>query len=148
MLRTRKITVIQVYNGTSGWKLRPFLNRHEVEPFTAEEMKAASFQADLDGPLVDYAAKGTKLELEGLEKVEDEDNYKLKLTLQNGQIQHIWISARTFLETKMDGLPRRLDGHEHSVEVFCRDYRAVNGLLMPHLLEPAHSYRTTRHSGS
>src|SRR5215469_9383579 len=24
-------TAIQVYDGTQGWKLRPFLNRHEVE---------------------------------------------------------------------------------------------------------------------
>jgi hypothetical protein len=49
-------TAIQTYDGTNGWKLRPYLNRHEVEPFTADEMKAAAFQSDLDGPLVDYAA--------------------------------------------------------------------------------------------
>src|ERR1700757_1186380 len=40
-------TAIQVYDGTNGWKLRPFLNRHEVEPYTAEEMKAAAMQSDL-----------------------------------------------------------------------------------------------------
>ncbi len=32
-------TAVQVYNGTQGWKLRPFLNRHEVENYTAEEIK-------------------------------------------------------------------------------------------------------------
>jgi hypothetical protein len=52
-------TAIQVFDGTHGWKLRPFLNRHEVEPFTSDEMKAIAAQSDLDGPLVDYAAKGT-----------------------------------------------------------------------------------------
>ena len=30
---------MQVYDGTQGWKLRPFLNRHEVETMTAEELK-------------------------------------------------------------------------------------------------------------
>src|SRR6202008_4498848 len=64
-------TAIQVYDGTNGWKLRPFLNRLEVEPYTAEEMKASSVQADLDGYLVDYTAKGTKIELVGMEKVEN-----------------------------------------------------------------------------
>jgi hypothetical protein len=39
-----------------------------VEPFS-NELKAF-VQSDLDGPLVDYAAKGTKVELEGNEKVE------------------------------------------------------------------------------
>src|SRR5882724_9607678 len=26
-------TAIQVFDGTNGWKLRPFLNRHVVEPY-------------------------------------------------------------------------------------------------------------------
>jgi outer membrane lipoprotein-sorting protein len=128
-------TAIQVYDGANGWKLRPFLNRHQVDPYTTEELKAAGLQADLDGFLVDYSAKGTKLELEGSEKVEGEDNYRLKLTMKNGQTQRVWVNARTFLEIKMEGFPRRLDGKNHAVEVFFRDYRAVNGLMVPHLLE-------------
>ena len=55
-------TAVQVYDGTQGWKLRPFLNRHEVENYTADELKIAEAQADLDGALIDYAAKGTKIE--------------------------------------------------------------------------------------
>lgn len=78
-------TAVQVYDGANGWKLRPFLNRREVEPFTAEELKRASLQADVDGPLVDYPAKGTQVELEGVEKVEGRHTYELKLTLKNGE---------------------------------------------------------------
>jgi len=29
-------TAVQVYDGTNGWKLRPFLNRHEIEPYSDE----------------------------------------------------------------------------------------------------------------
>ncbi len=36
-------------------------------------------QAELDGPLVDYRAKGTIVELDGTEVVEDRTTYKLKL---------------------------------------------------------------------
>jgi len=142
--RTRKMrmelqfngqTAIQVFDGANGWKVRPFLNRREVEPYTREEMKASSLQADLDGYLVDYAAKGTKIELAGKEKVEDRDAYKLKLTTKDGQALHIWIDAQTFLETKVEGQPRRLDGVYHPVEVYYRDYRPVNGLQIPHVLE-------------
>jgi hypothetical protein len=128
-------TAIQVFDGANGWKLRPFLNRLEVEPYTAEEMKSASMQADLDGPLVDYAAKGTKIELDGVEKVEDRDTYKIKLTMTNGQSIHVWIDAQSFLEAKIEGQPRRLDGEYHPVEVYYRDYRPVNGLQIPHVLE-------------
>jgi outer membrane lipoprotein-sorting protein len=128
-------TAVQVYDGTTGWKLRPFLNRHQVEPYTAEEMKAAAMASDLDGPLVDYAAKGTKVELDGMEKVEGRDTYKLKLTLKGEQVLHVWIDAQTFLEAKIEGTPRRLDGRYHAVSTYCRDYRAVHGLMVPHLLE-------------
>ena len=83
-------TAVQVYDGVNGWKLRPFLGRREVEPYSPEELKSAAFESDLDGPLVDYAAKGNKVELEGVEKVENHNAYKLKLTMIGGQVQHIW----------------------------------------------------------
>src|SRR5205807_8765376 len=37
-------TAIQVYDGANGWKLKPFLNRRVVEPYTTEEMKVSSLQ--------------------------------------------------------------------------------------------------------
>jgi len=144
MERTRKTrlellfngqTAVQVYDGTNGWKLRPFLNRHEVEPYTPEELKSASMQTDLDGPLVDYAAKGTKVELAGVQQVEGHDTYNLKLTLKNGQVQHIWVDAQTFLDVKVEGTPRRLNGRFHPVETYLRDYRSVNGLMIPYVNE-------------
>lgn len=128
-------TAIQVFDGSNGWKLRPFLNRRVVEPYTADEMKMSSMKPDLDGPLVDYAAKGTQIELAGMEKVEGRDTYKLKLNMKNGQAVHVWIDAQTFLEAKMEGQPRRLDGTMHPVEVYYRDYRPVSGLQIPFTLE-------------
>ena len=128
-------TAIQVYDGANGWKLRPFLNRRVVEPYTTEEMKISSMQADVDGYLVDYAAKGIQIELVGMEKVENRDTYKLKLTMKNGQAVHDWIDAQTFLEAKVEGQPRRLDGVSHPVEVYYRDYRPIGGLQIPHILE-------------
>jgi len=128
-------TAVQVYNGSQGWKLRPFLNRHEVEKYTADELKQASSQSDLDGLLIDYAAKGTKVELTGVEQVEGRNTYNLKVTDKNGNIRHDWVDAQTFLEIKVEGNPRRLDGKYHPVATFLRDYRAVNGLMMPYLME-------------
>jgi outer membrane lipoprotein-sorting protein len=126
---------VQVYDGTQGWKLRPFLNRHEAEPYTAAELKLAASQSDLDGMLIDYTAKGTTVALEGVDKVEDRDAYKLRLTLKTGEVLHDWVDAKSFLEVKVDGTPRRLDKKLHAVSVYLRDYRSVNGLQIPHLIE-------------
>ena len=128
-------TAVQVYDGARGWKVRPFLNRHEVESFTADELKVAAIQADLDGALIDYAAKGTTVEVEGTERVEGTEAYKLKLTLRNKQVLHEWIDAKSFLEVKLEGTPRRLDAKVHPVSIFLRDYQAVNGLMIPHVIE-------------
>jgi hypothetical protein len=128
-------TAVQVYDGTNGWKFRPFLNRQDVEPFSERELKIASNQEDLDGPLVDYIAKGTHVELDGTEKVEGRDTYKIKITEKNGHTFHMWLDAQTFLEAKIEGEPRRLDGTDHPVEVYYRDYRTVDGLQIPFVME-------------
>jgi hypothetical protein len=129
-------TAVQVYDGTHGWKLRPYLNRNDYEPYSEQELKrAAADQEELDGPLVDYVAKGTRVELAGSEKVEGRDTYKLKVIEKTGHTFHLWVDAETFLETKIEGQPRRLDGTDHPVEVYYRDYRTVDGLEIPFVME-------------
>jgi hypothetical protein len=137
-------TAVQVYDGANGWKLRPYLNRNDVEPFTTDEVKAESEKSDLDGYLVDYAAKGSKVDLEGMEKVEGRDAYKLKVTTKSGRVQYIWVDAQSFLDVKVAGTPRRMDGRMHNVAIYQRDFRNVQGLMVPFVLETAvDGYRET-----
>jgi outer membrane lipoprotein-sorting protein len=128
-------TALQVYDGTQGWKVRPFLNRNEVEPYTPAEAKSAAAWEELDGPLVDYSKKGTKVELAGTELVEGKSAYKLKLTMKGGEQRNLWIDAKTFLELKVDGQPRKMDGKMKKVSIYFRDYRPEAGLVVPHVLE-------------
>jgi len=128
-------TAVQVYDGQNGWKLRPFLNRMDVEPFSEEETQRLAHQDDLDGPLIDYSAKGSTLELDGTEMVEGKPNYRLKLTMKDGTVRRIWIDGTTFLESKVEGNPRRLDGRMRRVENTLRDYRKVGDVLIPFVSE-------------
>lgn len=125
---------VQVYDGARGWKLRPFLGRREVEPYTDEELALASQQAALDGPLLDHAAKGERVELAGTERLEGRDTYKLKVTSPAGQARNVWVDGQTFLEVRVDGT-RRMDGKPRQVLTWFRDYKPVGGLLIPHTLE-------------
>jgi len=128
-------TAVQVYDGKNGWKLRPYLNRNDVEPFTADELKASAGKWDMDGPLLSAAAKGTKVELDGVEAVEGHEAYRLKLTAGNGDVQHIWIDAQNFLDVKVEGTPRHMDGKMRTVWIYQRDFRSEHGVMVPHLLE-------------
>jgi hypothetical protein len=130
-------TAIQVYDGTQGWKRRPFLNRNDVEPFTAQEANAEAEKGDMVDALVDYAAQGTKVELEKTGSVEGHDAYELKLTMRGGKVRHVWIDAQSFLDVKVEGVQRRMDGRMRDVWIYQRDFRPVQGLTMPFLLETA-----------
>jgi len=106
-----------------------------VENYTAADARSAAAAAELDGPLVDFERKGTKVELAGTEVVEGRNTYKLKLTLKGGEQIHLWIDAKSFLEAKIDGEPRRIDGRMRKVAVFYRDFKPEGGLQFPHTFE-------------
>ena len=125
---------VQVYDGTKGYKLRPFLNRADWQLFSAEEAKAAAMQQELDGPLLDYVAKGTKIAVEGMGAVEAHDAYRLKLTFKDGQDERLWVDATSFLEVRIDTI-RKVSGRPRSVVTYLRDYRTVNGVKIPFLSE-------------
>ncbi len=129
-------TAVQVYDGKNGWKRRPFLGRKDAEPFTADEMEKAALDADLDGPLIDHAARGTRVELEGEEAIEDHLAWKLKLTLKDGHTRHLWVDKQSALEVKIDGT-RRMDGKQRTIETYYRDYRTTQGITLPYLFETA-----------
>jgi hypothetical protein len=134
-IRFQDMTALQAYDGAQGWKYRPYLNREDVEPFNAAEAKSAAATAELDGPLVDYAKKDTRVELVGAEPVEGKSAYKLKLTPKAGPAFNLWVDAASFLEVKIDGEPRQLDKRPHKVAIYYRNYKAVNGLKVPFMLE-------------
>ena len=129
-------TAVQVYDGTNGWMVRPYLNRNDVEAFTPEEAKAAdAAMVGMRGPLIDYASNGTQAKLENMEKVEGHDAYKLKLVRSNGDVRHVWIDAQSFLDVKIEGEPRRMDGRMRNAWITQRDFRTVQGLKLPFVYE-------------
>jgi outer membrane lipoprotein-sorting protein len=130
-------TAVQVFDGAQGYKYRPFLNRAGWEAYTAAELAQASAEPGMDGYLVEAAAKGRKVELEGTESVENQPAYKLKVTLPGGRVRHVWVDGHNFLETKIEGEPRKLDNTVHPVALYLRDYKPEQGLMVPHTLETA-----------
>jgi hypothetical protein len=128
-------TAVQVFDGSSGWKLRPFIGRHEVEAYSPEELAVAQHDQPLDGPLVGYAAKGTRPTVRAAELVEGKAAYRLSLKFSKGPERSIWIDGKSFLPLKLEDEPRRRDGHNRSVYTYFRDYREVEGLQIPFVRE-------------
>jgi len=55
---------VQAYDGKTAWGISP-QGTGQAEPMPAEAAKEMADQADLDGALVDYKAKGHQVELVG-----------------------------------------------------------------------------------
>ena len=60
--------------------------------------------------------------------------YLLRLTGRDGQVHHVWVDVESGLDVRTDAR-RRVDGQERTVWTTYRDWRKVDGLLVPHLLE-------------
>jgi len=128
------MTGVQAYDGNVGWQIMPFSGRTAAEPLAEDELKGVQEQADFDGPLTDYKAKGHTVELVGKEKVEGSDAYKLKLTLKNGDVRYIFLDADQFLEVRMEG-KTKVRGTDVESESTLGDYKEVGGLMLPHAVE-------------
>ncbi len=127
------LVMIQAYDGKSGWAIVPFTGKKDPEPVTADETKELQDQSDI-WPLVDYKAKGNKVELLGKDKIEGTDAYKLKLTRPNGDVDLIYIDTDSFLEIKEEGT-RIIRGSEQQSETSLADYREIGGLMFPFAIE-------------
>ena len=89
-------SVIQAYDGTTGWTVNPFAGAPEPKQLTGDELDAIKANADLDGSLVDYKAKGYTVELVGKEDFKGTQAYKLKITKRPGSSEFAYIDATTF----------------------------------------------------
>jgi hypothetical protein len=125
-------TGIQAYDGTKGWTVMPFMGQTGPELMSPEDLEDAEEQADFDGPLVDHAAKGHSVELLGQD--EADGAYKLKVTLQNGNIRYVYLDPESFLETRTEG-ERFVQGRQTELETTFGDHREVAGLMIPHVIE-------------
>jgi outer membrane lipoprotein-sorting protein len=123
--------VIRVYDGKSaGWMLNPFAENKDAQPMSDEELKGISEESDFDGPLVDYKAKGSQIELIGKEQFDDKPVYRLKLTNKNGDVRFYLFDVTSFVLVKWEGI-RRISDKEFPWESFFSDYREVHGLKYP-----------------
>jgi hypothetical protein len=129
-------TAIQTFDGALGWTILPSPKGPVAVPFPPSEAHAAAMQQDLDGPLIDSVAKGIRVDFEGTETVDGRDAYRLMLTLRDGQMRRLWVDAKTFLDTKIDGT-RFIAGKAWPVETYFSDYKKIHGLSIPHALDTA-----------
>jgi outer membrane lipoprotein-sorting protein len=128
-------TLIRVYDGkAAGWTYNPFTPNATVQSMSETDLRNIGDEADFDGPFVDYKAKGNQLEFVDKEEVLGKTAYKIKLTSKSGEVSHFYFDAATNLLLKWEG-DRKIGDKTIPWESYFHDFREVNGLKYPFLIE-------------
>ncbi len=129
-------TLVRVYDGKSaGWIYSSFGTNPGVQPMSENDLRNILDQADFEGPFISYKAKGNQLEFLGKTTVEGKPAYKIKLTNKNGDVSYFSFDAATYLIIRWQGTSKNSEGKEVSSETFFRNYREVDDIEYPFLIE-------------
>jgi hypothetical protein len=128
------MTEIEAYDGSVGWKISPFEGRKDPELLGEDELRPLIEEADFYGALVDYQAKGNRVEYLGHDSVDGDDAHKLKVTLKNGDIVYYYLDPETFLEIRVENV-RFIRGAVRESFHEPGSYKLVGGVYYPFSLE-------------
>ncbi|HZE09720.1 MAG TPA: hypothetical protein VE110_13295 [Gemmatimonadaceae bacterium] len=134
------MTAINAYDGANGWKIDPFGGKKDAEALSEAELRSIVEDADFDEPLINYKAKGNKVEFVGMDQVEGTDVYKLKVTLKSGDTRYYYMDTDSYVPIKFD-TRRIIRGTPQESETILGDYKQVGGWFLPFSME-------TRQKGS
>ena len=128
------ITSVFASDGQRGWKVNPLEGELSRQPLPEEALIDAREQADIDGPLVDWKSKGSRIELVGRETVGGHDAWKLKVTLKSGGVLTAYVEVKSANLVRTDAT-RLVRGKRVVIQTTLGDYRKTEGILFPHLVE-------------
>jgi hypothetical protein len=126
----------RIFDGAHGWKVRPGADgRPDTKAFSPEEAKFARTEFVIDGPLIDYQAKGVKADLDGVDTVDGRKAYRLSLRLPNGGERKVWIDIKTNLDIRLDRPATNPLKPGAPVSVYYRDYADTDGVQVARSIE-------------
>jgi outer membrane lipoprotein-sorting protein len=139
---TNGMTSYSVYTNKEGWNYNPRMQKPQAVP--EETVKQIQDLLDIQGPLIDYKAKGHKAVLYGTDDVEGTECYKIKVTLTNGKEQTFYIDAESFNLVRITE-KTRANGKEQMQNTTYSNYEKLpGGIVYPMYYENGFSGVTIR----
>ena len=118
----------QVYNGDKAM----VTSMGQEQEVKGEQLKNLKYQAKMF-KFLNYDELGVELELQGVEQVDGEDAYKIKVTNPAGNHHYDYYSMDTGLRIKRKSKQKTPQGEVTSIQQFS-DYKEVNGIMLPHTI--------------
>jgi hypothetical protein len=126
--------LIDAFDGENAWGINPFMGGTEPQLKTDEESEQAA-KNDFENELIDYAAKGHQVVIEGTEEIDGLETIKLKLTRKEGDEHYYFFDPETYVPIMMRSFVEMGPQKGMAVEVYMSDYDDVDGLIIAHTIE-------------
>jgi outer membrane lipoprotein-sorting protein len=121
--------VVNAFDGITPWIINPATGTTRPIAISGPQAETIREQSHIDGPLVDYKARGYLLDLVGRESLDQARVFHLRLTSPGRQVTHVYLDETTGLELKLAA-----DVGKVKLEQTFADYRPVDGIQVAHLL--------------
>jgi hypothetical protein len=128
------LTLVQGWDGKSGWRINPFEGRKDAERMSDDEARSLADTGSIRGPLQRAAVQGSTVTYLGREDFDGTDTYKLKVTEKDGDEFVYLLDPDTMLEVKMVET-RKIRGAPQVIEYEFGDYEKVAGVYFPMSVE-------------
>ena len=122
------MTGIQAFDGETGWMVMPFMGSDKPEQMPKADTDGFAATSGVAGPLFDYKAKGSTIELVGKADVEGTDTYHLKVTLESGKTMDVFLDAEYYIPIQQKMVMSAM-GQEMDTTTTFSDYKEVDGVM-------------------
>ena len=137
-LTLRGASQITAFDGTTWWRIDPFASGAAVGPVPEAELPDLQEESEFDGPLLTRGLPRSRFRYVGASVVTVGGRrvpvHSIHVTFPNGRETTVHLDAGSFLEV-LRTQTRPVMGRETAMELTSSDYRDVQGLKVPHLLE-------------
>ena len=128
-------SIITVVNGDNAW----ISQGGQVMELPLEKIPQVKEQIEgqsdvFTNMFIGYKEKGMDIRLEGTEKIDGKDYFKLIITEKDGKLINMFIDSKTYLEYKIVTMQGMM-GEETEMEIFLKSNKWVQGILIPHKIE-------------
>jgi len=133
--RSQGTTAVFAHDGEIGWQVDPRAGVFEPQSVTPEiDSEAGIDERDIEGHLVDWREKGHAVELLGTEILPGGEAFKLKVTLNDGATRYDYVDIESRQIVRADK-SEMIRGRTVQLEQTFSEFREVDGLVFPHLIE-------------
>jgi hypothetical protein len=117
-----------------GWSINPMTGGTDPVDMPDEQYNSSKSQINVGGPFLNFAEKGSKVELLGTEAVGAVNAYKIKMTDAGNKTSTYFFDPTTFYLVKSI---QQADNQGQMVEntILFSDYKTTNGYAMPYKLD-------------